>query len=162
MRAAVAAVDPNMPLDRVMSMEQALALATWNGRVSMDILNGIGIVALCLIAIGVYGVASYGVSQRTQEIGVRMALGARRSHVIGIVLRRAVVQLGWGLLAGGVCTVAWMWLVGGGHYLDSNSMSGPLNLSIVALIIAIIVLAASIVPARRAARLDPVVALRHE
>jgi predicted permease len=164
LREAVAAVDPNMPLDHVMSMEQALALAQWNGRVSTDILNGIGIVALCLIAIGVYAVASYGVSQRTQEIGVRIALGASRSHVIVIVMRRAAAQLGWGLLAGIVCTVAWSRLIGGSgeRYLDSDSVSGPINLLIVAMIIGVIVLLASIVPARRAARLDPLVALRHE
>jgi predicted permease len=164
LREGVAAVDPNMPLDRVMSMEQALAIARWNGRLSTDILNGIGIVTLCLIAIGVYAVVSYGVSQRTQEIGVRMALGARRTDVVVVVIRRATVQLGWGLLAGSVCTIAWSRLLGGprDRYLAPDSVSSPVNLLIVAAIITLIVLLASLVPARRATRLDPAVALRHE
>src|SRR5581483_5757110 len=154
LRAAVAGVDENVPLDRLMSMEQALALARWNGRLSTDLLNGIGIVALCLVAIGVYAVASYGVAQRTQEIGVRMALGASPPQVVALVMQRTAAQLAWGLAAGGLCTVAWSSAVGGGgaRYLDSNAVTGPVNLLIGAGLIAAIVLLASIVPARRAMR----------
>jgi putative ABC transport system permease protein len=165
LRAVVSAVDANMPLDRLMTMDQALALARWNGRLSTDILNGIAAVALCLAAIGVYAVASYGVSQRTREIGVRIALGAQRSHVVAIVLRRAATQLCWGVAAGVVCILGWQRLIGGGsneRYLSPGSLSDLIGLAIVAAVMTLIVAAACIAPARRATRLDPIVALRHE
>jgi putative ABC transport system permease protein len=154
-----------MPLDRLMTLDQALALARWNGRLSTDILNGIAAVALCLAAIGVYAVASYGVSQRTREIGVRIALGAQRSHVVAIVLRRAATQLCWGVAAGVVCILGWQRLIGGGsneRYLSPGSLSDLIGLAIVAAVMTLIVAAACIAPARRATRLDPIVALRHE
>jgi putative ABC transport system permease protein len=165
LRSAVAAIDANTPLDRLMSMDQALALAQWNGRLSSDILNGIALVALCLAAIGVYAVASHGVAQRTQEIGIRMALGAPASHVVGMVLRRAAMQRGLGLLAGVVCILAWERMIGGGGTggdLPARTMSDPINLVTVAALVTVIVAVASIVPALRATRLDPVAALRHE
>jgi putative ABC transport system permease protein len=159
LRAAVSGVDPNMPLDRLMSMEQAMALAQWNGRVSNDILNGIGFVALLLAAIGVYAVASSGVAQRTHEIGVRLALGAQRSHIAGTVLRRAGAQLAWGLLAGGGCVFLWTRLISD---LTPRGLSGLTDLATVVAVMTLIVVAACLEPVRRATRLDPVVALRHE
>jgi putative ABC transport system permease protein len=165
LRKAVGAIDSNMPIDRLMSMADALALAQWNGRLSTDLLNGIGLVALVLAAIGVYAVASYGVSQRTQEIGVRMALGAQGWQVVRIVVRRQAGQLLWGLAAGFVCILGWQRLVGGGsseRYLSPGGLSDPIDLIAVAAVMTMIVAIASVVPARRAAKLDPLVALRHE
>jgi predicted permease len=161
LRAAAAAIDPTLPLDRLMSMEQAMTLAQWNGRLSVALLDGIGLVALALAAIGVYAVTSYSVTQRRQEIGVRMALGADGRQIAAMVLGRAARQLAWGLGAGVVCIAAWGRLFGDGGD-PHGGMSGLTNLAIVAAVIGVVVAAACVVPVRRAARLDPVVALRRE
>jgi hypothetical protein len=107
LREVVRGIDPEVPLSRIISMDDALGESQWNGHVSTLILNGIVLVATCLAGVGVYAVTSHAVALRTQEIGIRVALGAPPTHVVGIVLRRACGQLVLGLVAGVGCTVAW-------------------------------------------------------
>jgi ABC-type antimicrobial peptide transport system permease subunit len=119
-----------------------------------------GALAVLLAAIGLYGVISYTVAQRTNEIGVRMALGARRSGVIRLILGEVSVLIGIGI-AGGVGLA----LAGGraaGSLLYGLKAHDPLTLALAIILLTAIGLAASVVPARRASRLDPMVALRYE
>ena len=119
-----------------------------------------GGVALALAAVGVYGVLSYAVSQRRQELGVRMALGAQPTQVLWLVLRRGLLQLAIGLPLG----VAGAF--GVGKLLESllvqTSTRDPLTLVSISVLMAVVSVAACLWPARRATRLDPVTALRYE
>ena len=167
LRDAVRAIDPDLPLYHTMSMDQALAESQWNGRVSATILDGIVLIAIGLAGVGVYAVTSYAVEQRTQELGIRMALGAPRRHLVAIVLRRAAAQLAFGLLAGVACTLAWQRLFSEGESTTfsrtiSYRLTDPTNLVLVSAVLALITAVACVLPARRAAALDPLASLRHE
>ena len=162
LRDAVRAIDPDLPLYRVMPMEQALAELQWNGRVSSMIATTISLVALCLAAVGLYAVTMHAVTQRIQEIGVRMALGARTSHVVGIVGRRVARQLAFGLAAGVACTFPWGRLFGDAGRASAVQTADLLNLAAASLVLIVVAAIAAIAPAWRAAHLDPVIALRYE
>jgi len=119
-----------------------------------------GALAVLLAAIGLYGVISYTVAQRTNEIGIRMALGAQRSGVIRLILREVSILIGIGIAAGAAMTLA-----GGnatGSLLFGLKADDPLTLALTMILLAAIGLLASFVPARRASRLDPMIALRYE
>jgi putative ABC transport system permease protein len=119
-----------------------------------------GVVGLVLAAVGLYGVTAYGVEQRTNEIGVRMALGADRSLVVAMVLRGAFGQVGIGLALGIPAAI------GAGHLIASQLFGvrpwDPLILSGSTLLLGLAALIAAVIPARRAMRVDPMVALRYE
>jgi putative ABC transport system permease protein len=161
LREVVRGIDPEVPLQRVMSMDDALAESQWNGHVSTLILNGIVLVAVCLAAVGVYAVTSHAVALRRQEIGIRVALGAPATHVVAIVLRRAGWQLVLGLAAGIGCTFGWERFLGGPGPSDYH-WADPVNLAGVSLLLTAIAGVACVLPARRAAVLDPAIALRRE
>jgi ABC-type antimicrobial peptide transport system permease subunit len=157
-RAAAAALQPDEPIFAVSSMEQVVFNDLASHYVLTSLLMAVGVLALCLAAAGIYGVVSYLVVQRTQEIGVRMALGARPSAV-----RRMIVTQGaWPVIAG--------WLLGLPLALPIAfamarafafiTASDPANYIAVLSAIALIALAACYFPARRASRVDPVIALR--
>jgi putative ABC transport system permease protein len=129
-------------------------------RFTMALLGLLGLLGLVIAAAGIYGVMAYVVSQRTSEIGVRMALGATRANVIGLVLRRAVLLVGLGLVAGGAA--AWALAASVEAYLF-QVRPHDLRIFLVALVVlAAAGLLASAIPARRASTVDPLVALRHE
>jgi ABC-type antimicrobial peptide transport system permease subunit len=119
-----------------------------------------GAVGLVLAAVGLYGVTAYGVEQRTNEIGVRMALGADRVNVVQMVLREAFWQVGIGLALGIPAAI------GAGHLIASRLFGvrpwDPLMLSLATLLLGVAALIAAGIPARRATRVEPMVALRHE
>ena len=156
LREEVRSLDPDLPIYRVLTMEQAIAEAAWNPRIAAWIISIISFIALCLSVVGLYAVTAHSVAQRTQEIGVRVALGAEPRQVRQMVLRRAMTQLAWGLAAGTVCTLAWDRLFAGG---DGNDVT---DMVIVATVLVSVAGAACLVPAWRATRVDPVVALRME
>jgi predicted permease len=163
LREAVRVIDPDVPLHRLMPLEQALTESQWNARVSNMIINGIVFVALGLAAVGLYAVIAHAVVQRTQEIGIRVALGARTPHLVGIVVRRASVQLGLGVVAGVACILVWERVFPAASVADNGyRLSDPASLGAVSLVLVVVGAVASIAPAWRAAHLDPVVALRHE
>jgi ABC-type antimicrobial peptide transport system permease subunit len=119
-----------------------------------------GAVGLALAAVGLYGVTAYGVEQRTNEIGVRMALGADRGSVVLMVLREAFWQIAFGLALGIPAAI------GAGHVIASHlfgvSPWDPLMLSLATLLLGVAALIAAAIPARRATRVEPMVALRYE
>lgn len=119
-----------------------------------------GVLALILACLGLYGLTAYTVARRTNEIGIRMAVGADRGNVLGLVLRSALVQVGVGLAIGIPAALA------GGHLLASQlyrvKSYDPAILGAAALILAASAILAASVPASRASRVDPIIALRHE
>jgi len=159
-RAAVRAIDPTLPVVDLQTMDEAIRFSMWEQRLYSSMFGAFAVAALLLAAIGLYGVMSYLVSLRTHEIGVRMALGAGRKTVLGLVVGRGVLLAGVGLVIGvagafGMTRVLRDLLFGVGT-LDPLSFAGiPILLAIVAAL-------ASYVPARRASGVDPVLVLRSE
>jgi putative ABC transport system permease protein len=160
MREEVRAIDPDLPIFDIKTMDQQLAQARWPFRVFGSMFAIFALIALALSAVGLYAVTAYSVAQRTQEIGVRMALGAQAPQVWWFVVRRGLVQLAIGLgigLAGAF---------GVGQLLKSllvqTSTRDPLTLTSIVLLLMLVSVLASFWPARRATRLDPVAALRNE
>jgi predicted permease len=154
------AADPNLPVFEAQSMEALRQLGFWQFKLFGWMFSVFGVIALLLAAVGVYGVLAYSVTQRTQEIGVRVALGARAGDVLRLVVgqgvRLALLGIGIGLLgAFGITRV----LV---SVLFDVSPSDPLSFGGVALFLTAVAVLASWIPARRAARVDPMVALRYE
>jgi putative ABC transport system permease protein len=160
LRLAVAEFDPALPLYNVGTMQGRLMDSLAQSRFSTMLLTVFGAIALILAAIGVYGVISYGVAQRTQEIGIRMALGARQADVLSMVVRHGAVLAGIGLAVGLAGGLALSQLLASLLFRVSPT-DPPTFASGTAVLSAVAVLAAAL-PARRAARTDPMIALRNQ
>jgi predicted permease len=159
-RAAFAEVDPNLTLVRMRTMQDQVAARLDQERTVAQLTGLFGILALVLAAVGLYGVTACGVARRTNEIGVRIALGANRASVVGMVLRGAFLQIMIGLLIGIPISIGCARLIASQLYQVKGWDPVVLGGSVVAL--AVCALIASVVPARRAASIDPVIALRVE
>lgn len=159
-RNAVRALDLNLPLTDVKTLNEHMRLALFPGRVAATVLGAFGFVALVLSAIGIYGVTSYSVAQRTREIGIRMALGARLGDVLRLVigtgLKLMAIGVGLGLVGAYVLTRALTSLLSG------ISPTDPVTFIFVSLLLIGVALLATYIPARRATKVDPLVALRYE
>ncbi len=157
---AVWSVDKNVPLDRVQTMVQVIANSALRRKFTMLLLTIFAGLAMLLAAIGLYGVMAYSVSQRTREIGIRMALGAQRDDVLKLVVKQGMSLAGIGVLLGIAVSLGLTRLIAG--LLFGVSATDPLTFVLVALCLAGVALLANYVPARRAAKVDPMVALRYE
>jgi putative ABC transport system permease protein len=142
------------------TLEQYMDRLIAQRRFNMTLLALFGVLGLVIAAVGIYGVMAYVVAQRTNEIGVRMALGATRGHVVGMVLRRSGSMMVAGLAIGGV--VAWYAGAGVRTFLFETEPNDVRIMMAALLTLALAGFAASAIPARRAASVDPLVALRHE
>ncbi len=160
LRAAVGAVDGDLPVTNVRSMDRVVAESSSLWAIPSALLGLLGLAALLLAAMGIYGVVSYTVRERTREIGIRVALGAERRDVIRLVLRQAVPLLALGACAGlaGAFVVTRSMV----SFLYAVSPADPLSFTVVTLVLAGTGLLASYFPARRASRADPMRALRGE
>jgi len=159
LRNAVLELDPDQPVSRVVAMSRRLSDSIAPQRFSALLLGIFALVALALAAVGIYGVISFSVTRRTHEIGVRLALGARRNDVLGMVVLDAVglaligVAIG---VAGGLALTRLL-----GSLLYGVSATDPVIFAAVSLVLTAVAALASFLPARRAARVDPIVALRY-
>ncbi|MEK6281432.1 MAG: ABC transporter permease [Acidobacteriota bacterium] len=159
-REQIRALDANLPVADVQTLKDQLDLSLFPSRVAAWTLGGFGVLALLLAAIGIYGVVSYSVAQRTREIGVRMALGARERDVLGLVLGEVLFVIAVGLAVGLLFAFAATRAIAG--FLYGVGATDPLTFAGVPLLLGLVALVASYIPARRATKVDPLVALRYE
>jgi ABC-type antimicrobial peptide transport system permease subunit len=160
LRRTLASVDPNLTVVDLLPFDRQVNDNFVQDRLLARLASLFGVLALILASVGLYGVMSYFVVRRTGEIGIRMALGATRSSVMGIVLRGAGWQLGLGLVIGIVCSLF------AGHLMESQlyavSAYDPVALAGATLVLALCATVAGLLPARRAASIEPMKALRTE
>ena len=159
-RLAVLAIDPELPVADVATMEANIAASLASRRLTMVLLGTFAALALLLASIGLYGVMALSVTQRTRELGIRLALGAQRSAVMGLVLRQGAALVGVGLLIGLVGALASGKLLA--SLLFGVGGSDMVTLGVVTLVLAGAAMLACWLPARRATKVDPMVALRNE
>ena len=160
LRRAIWAIDPTQPVSSVRAMSEVLDAQLANRDVQLTLTGAFALVALVLAAVGLYGVLSYTVSQSTNEIGLRMALGARQTRIVGTVVRSAlgtaILGVGIGLLAAVVLTDVIA------SFLYGVSPTDPATAAAVAGVLLLVAGLAAFVPALRAARVNPMTALRAE
>ena len=157
-RATVAQLDPRLPLYAVQTMPDHIANTLWRQRIAAGLLSALGLFALGLAAIGLYGVIAQIVSQRTREIGIRMAMGAGGAEVCILVVRQAFTWVGCGLVVGVPLAGFAAWLMQQG--VPGATLKDPLPIATAVVVLCAVSLFASYIPARRAARVDPASALR--
>ncbi|MGD0761036.1 MAG: ABC transporter permease [Candidatus Sulfotelmatobacter sp.] len=153
-------VNKDVPLANVRTMQDVIANSVQRRKFSMLLLSIFAAVAMLLAAIGLYGVMSYSVAQRAHEIGIRMALGARRPDVLVLVVKQGMALALMGIAAGAVLSLAMTRLISG--MLFGITATDPLTFAGVAALLGTVALLANYLPARRASKVDPMVALRYE
>jgi ABC-type antimicrobial peptide transport system permease subunit len=156
----VQSVDRDLPLINVRTQKEQIDEITTNERMFADVTGGFGLLALVLACIGIYGIMAYSVSRRTNEIGIRMALGAQRARVVRMVLGEASWMVLMGVVAGVAGALALGRLVA--SMLYGLKAWDPATFVSASALLILVALAASSIPARRAAGVDPMRALRHE
>ena len=160
LRSAVLRVDPEMPVYDVKPMTERFAASFAQQRFLMVLLTAFAVIAVILAAVGIYGVMSYAVAQRTREVGIRMALGAHRRAVLALVVKQGMTVAAVGIALGVLGALASGRLIASQLY-DVRAMD-PGVLTVVVLLFAALALVATYLPARRATRVDPMIALRAE
>jgi putative ABC transport system permease protein len=159
-RGAIAAIDKDQPMFAISTITDLISASVSTNRLTLILLGSFGALALVLASIGIYGVISYSVTQRTHEIGVRMALGAARADVLGMVLGHGVKIAGIGVAIGLAASLGLMRLIV--KLLYSVSAADPLTFAAVGMALLVVAVLACYVPARRTLRVDPMTALRYE
>src|SRR5215471_8557032 len=159
-RTQLASVDATVPLAQIRTMDELLDESLVQQRFRTWLVSGFAALALLLSAIGLYALISYSVSQRTREIGVRVALGAQRGNVLGMVLREGLWLLMWGMFLGLIAALLATRIMR--SLLYSTSATDVLSFAATSLALVAVALLACYIPARRATKVDPIVALRYE
>jgi predicted permease len=159
-RREVQAIDPDQPVLAIQTMKQILADDRWWQRTWGATFGLLAAIAVALSAVGLYSVMAYSVTQRTQEIGVRIALGAQRRHVSWLILRRGLAQLSVGLIAGFAGSLALRRVLPGG--IAGVTPHDPVAVVSIAGLLTIVAIAACLIPVQGATKIDPVTALRAE
>jgi ABC-type antimicrobial peptide transport system permease subunit len=153
-------LDADLPVKDLMPLRQLAERSIAGQRMAMTLLSAFATVALCLAAVGLYGVIACLVSQRTSEIGTRLAIGTRPSHVLWLVTGEGLRLVAAGTAAGLAIAVVGGRLIR--SFLYGVAPVDPVSFAVVPLIVLVVTLSACLVPARRAARIDPLVALRSD
>jgi putative ABC transport system permease protein len=159
-QSAVWSVNKDVPLANIRTMQEVISNSVQRRKFSMLLLTIFAALAMLLSAIGLYGVMSYSVAQRTKEIGIRMALGARRPDVLVLVVKQGMALVLLGITAGTLLSLGMTRLISG--MLFGITATDPLTFAGVAALLGVVALLANYLPARRAASVDPNVALRYE
>jgi predicted permease len=159
-RNVISQIDSNLPLADVLTMDEIMSISVAQPRLETILLGIFGALALLLAAVGIYGVMSYSVSQRTSEIGVRMALGADRGDVLALVCKQGLLLAAEGLAIGLVLALLATRLMS--KLLFGVSPTDPVTFATIIVVLALVALLACYLPARRATKVDPMVALRYE
>jgi ABC-type antimicrobial peptide transport system permease subunit len=159
-RQAVKQVNRNLPIDEVVSLSEHIGRSLVQQKLTARIASFFGLLALLLACVGLYGVLSYAVARRTNEIGIRMALGAQGKSVLWLVLREALVLALAGVVIG-LLAASFVTRIAEG-LLFGLKATDPLTLATATLLLLVVATLAGYLPARRAARVDPMVALRDE
>ena len=153
-------IDKSLPVSHLMTMDQVISDKLWRSRLSTLLLGIFAAIALSLAAVGIYGVISYSVRQRTQEIGIRMALGAMSADVLRLTMVASMQPVLAGIVAGLALAVAGSRLMV--TLLYQVPAADPYTFGAVTLVLLLSALLAAYLPARRATKVDPLIALRHE
>jgi putative ABC transport system permease protein len=159
-RAELRAIDSGVPLDKVRTMEQVVGDTVLGRRFNMLLLGLFAALALVLTTIGLYGAVSYWVTQRTREIGIRMALGANRREVLWLVLKQGMTLTAFGVAIGLVAAFMLTRLLS--NMLFGIAPNDPATFAAVTILLALVAVLACMIPARRAASIEPMQALRAE
>jgi len=159
-RAQIQSLEPNLAITNVQTIGQVIDQGLWAPEMGASLLTLFGGLALVLAAVGVYGVLAYSVTQQTREIGVRMAMGAERSDILGLVVGQGLKLTGAGLALGIIFALALTRQLS--SLLFGVSAYDPPTYVGVTLVLVVVALLACYIPARRATRVDPLVALRYE
>jgi predicted permease len=159
-RGAMRPVDPSLPLFQIETLQNVIAESVASRRLISLLLGSFAAVALALAALGLYGVVSYAVAQRTRELGVRLALGAQRGDVFRLIIGGGMKLAAVGLLAGLIAALGLTRLMS--SLLYNVGASDPFTFGIVVVTLALVTLLANYLPARRATKVDPMIALRYE
>jgi predicted permease len=160
LRNAAKQIDPDLPLNNIRSQQQQIEAVMQQERTFASLTVGFGFLALCLACVGIYGIMAYTVSQRTNEIGIRLALGAARDHIRSIVLRETAWLAAIGVVLGLAATLALAKLIQ--SMLYGLKPTDPLTLGISVLVLLLVALIAGWIPAYRASQINPIDALRSE
>src|SRR5262245_1210882 len=163
-RQAITSIDPALPLQQVRSVDEILDASLARQRFTLNLLGVSALLALLLAAIGIYGVVAYSVTQRAQEIGIRLALGAQANDVLKLIIGRGIAPVLLGLalgLAGAVALSRSLTRLTAGLLFEVRA-TDPATFTAIALLLVIVALLACYLPARRGTKVDPLMALKHE
>jgi putative ABC transport system permease protein len=159
-RRAIHWLDATQPFSRVMPLDAYLVLSVQGRRFALVLIGAFATIAMLLSVVGIYGVTAYSVAQRTREIGIRRALGAQRSAVLGLLLRQGLLLILAGIVLGVAASMVLMRLLA--SLLFEVTPTDPMTFALVVALLAGVAILACWIPARRAMRVDPIVALRYE
>jgi putative ABC transport system permease protein len=157
---AIHSIDRTQPISRIMPLESYVGLSVQGREFALILIGAFAAIALTLSVVGIYGVTAYSVAQRTREIGIRMALGAQRREVFGLLLRQGMLLVVCGVIAGVIASVALTRFLA--TMLFDVQPTDPLTFAGVVLLLVAVSAVACFLPARRAMRVDPIIALHYE
>jgi predicted permease len=152
--------DKNIAVSEIKSLEQVIAQSTWQERFNLGLMGAFASLALVLAAVGIYGVMSYAVAQRTHEIGIRMALGAQQADIVKLVVAQGMILVLAGIALGLVGAFALTRLLS--SLLFGVGATDPITFAVIPILLGTVALLACLMPARRATQVDPLVALRYQ
>jgi len=165
-RRVIQSLDRNIPVSDVQTLHDTFKPFLYMYRLFGIVIGGCGVLAVLLASLGIYGTVAYAVGYRTREIGIRLALGASALNILGLVIRQGMIRVIYGLVIGLLLALALMRVLSSSIFgldlLYGVSANDPLTYMLVATLLVLLTLLACYIPARRATKVDPLIALRYE